>query len=314
MLGRGISNWIFVTGAPRSGTTFVGSMLSAPCGVDYIHEPFNPDCGLPSIDQRYLYLRDDDPRLSRYLPDIEALFEYQAKLRTAYYPRDSFLKRTVKSVAGSRGPFYYRLARLNLLRRAAVIKDPIGCFLGALLQERFGVRPVLLIRHPVTFVASVMRLGWNMTPAPLLDQEELMEDYLANDESGLRSVGDDPIVAAAWIWRSLNTVLLEQARHRPGWIIVRHEDLSNAPVEQFRNLYSQLDLPWSNRVERRVSRSTGAGNVVEADDGRVQQFRRDSKQLHALRIAMLEPEDRRRVFEITGQVAGERYDERSYEI
>lgn len=314
MLGRGISNWVFVTGAPRSGTTFVGSMLSVPFSVDYIHEPFNPDCGLPSIDQRYLYLRDNDPRLSRYLPDIEALFEYRARLRTAYYPRDSVLKRAIKSVAGSRGPFYYRLAKLNLLRRAAVIKDPIGCFLGAFLQERFGVRPVLLIRHPVTFVASVMRLGWNMTPAPLLEQEELVEDYLANDESGLRSVGDDPIVAAAWIWRSLNTVLLEQARHRSGWIIVRHEDLSNAPTEQFLSLYSQLDLPWSNRVERRVSRLTGAGNVVEADDGRVQQFRRDSRKLHALRIAMLKPEDRRRVFEITGQVAGEWYDERSFEI
>ena len=153
-----------------------------------------------------------------------------------------------------------------------------------------------------------------MTPEPLLVQRELIEDYLAADESGLRSVGNDPIVAAAWIWRSLNTVLLAQARQNPGWIVVRHEDLSNAPLEQFQRLYSQLDLPWSNRVERRVRRWTGAGNKVEADKGRVQQFRRDSKQLHALRIAMLEPEDRRRVFEITGRVADTWYDESSFQI
>jgi hypothetical protein len=45
-----IENWIFVTGVIRSGTTFVGKVLSLPLSVDYIHEPFNPLCGMPGID------------------------------------------------------------------------------------------------------------------------------------------------------------------------------------------------------------------------------------------------------------------------
>ena len=39
---------ILVTGAPRSGTTWVGRMLTLAPGVGYIHEPFNPttDAGI----------------------------------------------------------------------------------------------------------------------------------------------------------------------------------------------------------------------------------------------------------------------------
>jgi hypothetical protein len=33
---------ILVTGAHRSGTTWVGRMLALVPGVEYIHEPFNP--------------------------------------------------------------------------------------------------------------------------------------------------------------------------------------------------------------------------------------------------------------------------------
>jgi hypothetical protein len=314
MIGRQVSSWIFVTGAPRCGTTFVGSILSAPLSVDYIHEPFNPDCGLPSIDQRYLYLREDDDRLSKYLPDISALFQYRAKLQTGYYPRDTVLKRTFKSVVGSRGPFYYRLARLNPFHQTAVIKDPIGCLLAGFLQQRFGVRPLLLTRHPVTFVASVLRLGWQMTLEPFLTQRELIEDYLAAEESSLRSAGSDPIEVAAHIWRTLYTVLLRQAQQNDGWLVIRHEDLSNEPVEQFRKLYEDLGLPWSARVERRVNRWSRPGNAIEASKGRVQHFRRDSRQLHALRMAMLEPHERRRVYELTGELASHWYDEQSYGI
>lgn len=314
MLGRDISDWIFVTGAPRSGTTFVGSMLSAPLSVDYIHEPFNPDCGLPSIDQNFLYLRDNDSRLARYLPDIEALFRYEAKIRTGYYPQDSLTKRAIKSVVGSRGPFYYRLARLNPFHSTAVIKDPIGCLLSGFLQRRFGVQPVLMMRHPVTFIASVQRLGWKLTLDPLLKQQELMDDYLAADESGLRSAGDDPIVVNAYLWRALYSVLLQQAGEGPNWLILRHEDLSSEPVDRFRELYGQLALPWSGKVERRVRRWTESKNAAEAAPGRVQQFRRDSRQLHALRMEMLEPKERKRVFEITGEVAGNWYDEQSFRI
>lgn len=309
-----ISNWVYVTGAPRSGTTFIGSILSTPLRVDYIHEPFNPDCGMPSVDQPFLYLRDEDSRLPKYMPDITALFEYRASLRTGYYPRDSRLKKFAKSIVGSRGSFYYRLARLNPFHNAAVIKDPIGCLLTSFLYRHFGVRPLIVLRHPVTFVASVLRLGWTPTLEPLLRQRELIEDYLQADLHELRSAGTDVVELAATQWKALHTVLLNQADQHSDWNVIRLEDVSENPVQRFRELYQYFDLPWSGHVERRVRRWTAPDNQAEVANGRVQQFRRDSRQIHALRAAMLEPQQRRRIFEITGERASRYYDEESYAI
>ena len=46
----GTPGWCFVTGMPRSGTTFVASVLSAGPSVAYVHEPFNARCGIAGVD------------------------------------------------------------------------------------------------------------------------------------------------------------------------------------------------------------------------------------------------------------------------
>lgn len=308
-----IDNWIFVTGAPRSGTTFVGHTLSSPLEVDYIHEPFNPDCGIPSIDRRFLYLRPDGSDAELYRESIDGLFRYQVRLRTGYYPEDSALKRAAKSVVGSRGPFYLRLAKLNPFHTAAVIKDPIGCLLTAYLSERHGVKPVIMVRHPVAVAASVKRLGWSPDLAFVTGQPHLVEDHLHADP--LREADTDTAIrASAWEWRVLNTVLLAEARRHPDWLVVRHEDLSEDPVTTFRELFEKLDLPWTAAVRRRIVRRTSGRNPKEARRGRTQDFSRDSRGLLDLRLGMLSADERREVFEIAGNVAPDLYSEDSYRL
>ena len=308
-----IRNWIFVTGAPRSATTFVGRMLSAPLRVDYIHEPFNPDCGIPGLEQRFLYLRPGREAPDPYRKPIDGLFRYQAKLRTGYYPEDTPAKRAIKRIVGSRGPFYYRLAKLNLFHTAAVIKDPIGCLLTTYLAERHGVRPVVLIRHPVAVAASVKRLGWASSLDFLRDQPDLVEDHFTPDTL-TRADLSTPVRAAAWEWWALNTVLLSEAARHPTWIVVRHEDLSRDAVPVFRRLYGELGLPWSKRVEWEIRRRSSTRNPAEARRGRTQDFSRDSRNLFDLRLGMLTAEERREVFEITRDVALEAYSEESFRL
>ncbi len=308
-----IRNWIFVTGAPRSATTFVGRTLSAPLRVDYIHEPFNPACGIPGIDRRFLYLRPGEEGPDRYRASIDELFHYRARLKTGYYPEDTFTKRAIKRVVGSRGPFYYRLARLNPFHTAAVIKDPIGCLLTGYLAERHGVRPVILIRHPVAVTASIKRLGWTPNLGFLEDQHDLLEDYFAPDTLA-RADLSTTVRAAAWEWWALNRVILSQAAKHPDWIVVLHEDLCREPVTVYRRLYDDLDLPWSNRVEAGVRRRSSSRNPAEARRGRTQDFSRDSRSLFDLRLGMLTAEERREVFEITRDVALAVYSEESFRL
>ena len=308
-----IENWIFVTGAPRSGTTFVGHTLSAPLQVDYIHEPFNPDCGISGINRRFLYLRPDGSDSAAVRESIGGLFRYDVKLSTGYYPEDSVLKKGVKAIVGSRGPFYLRLAKINPFHTAAVVKDPVGCLLTAYLAEQHRVRPVVMVRHPVAVAASVKRLGWKPDLEFLAGQPHLAEDYFQSDcwaDADLST----PIRAAAWEWRALNTVLLAQAALHPDWLLIRHEDLSAEPVATFRTLYRELDLPWSDRLERDVLRRTRGSNPTEARRGRTQDFSRDSRGLLDLRLGMLTAEERREVFAITEDVALDLYPEESFRL
>ncbi len=310
-----VNNWIYVTGAPRSGTTFAGTVLSAPCSVDYLHEPFNPQCGMPEVPHRFLYLPPEGEVPASLCDAVERMFTYDIRFRTGYFRNDTPLRKWIKRVVGSRGVVYLRLARMNPFHTAAVIKDPIGCLMTEYLAARHGVRPVVLIRHPVAFVASVLRLNWSadfeLSTAPLAAQPALVEAFFPDDRDFLTTTWATDLEAAAALWRALNKVLYEQITRHPEWIVLKHEDVSQTPVDTFRMLYQRLDLPWSDRIEALVRRKTGAGNKVEAGRS-VQDFNRNSAEIFSLRRQMLTPEERQRVLEITGDVALSYYPESSF--
>ncbi len=309
--------WIFVTGAPRSGTTFAGKILSTPLAVDYIHEPFNPACGLPGMNTRYAYVRPgtEEERDLRRL--VSRMLAYDFRLTTAFYERDTLLKRLAKSAVGSRGPYYLRLARLNPLSRYAVVKDPVGCLLTGWLTREFGFRSVVLLRHPIAFVASTRRLGWNLREHldALIAQPDLLDDWFGPElQELLGRRWSTHAERGAVLWRALNAVLLRQAAEQDDIMVLRHEDLSARPVPAFRSLYERLDLPWSPRVERRVRRLTEAGNRVEAGKGRVQDFVRDSAGLLDLRLGQVEADERTRIWELTRDVAEPHYPQETFMV
>lgn len=78
LFDKKIKNWIFVTGLIRSGTTFVGTILSHPISFDYIHEPFNPQCGILGMEYKHRYIRPtlDTIEMQKYHRLVEPLFSY----------------------------------------------------------------------------------------------------------------------------------------------------------------------------------------------------------------------------------------------
>ena len=63
----------------------------------------------------------------------------------------------------------------------------------------------------------------------------------------------------------------------PEWIIKRHEDLSLNPVKEFRNIYRRLSIPFSEKIQSRIKKSTNNNNPSEAPEGVTHQMQRDSK-------------------------------------
>lgn len=303
--------WIYVTGVPRSGTSFVGRILSWPFSVDLIFEPSDPVVGIPGIDRRYIYLRPRSGGQQEYEKLLDRIFTYDFAYRSpASRPSDGWLTRVRKQVIGPRGAVHLWLAKCNPCHNCAVIKDPDGALLTEFLYARHGVRPVICVRHPTAFVASFLELRMPTDLPELAGQPTLIEDYFGGDPSVFDVNPDDPIADAATLWWGLNRVLLDQCSHHPDWIVVVHEDLCQAPVATFRYLFERLELPWSARVERAIRQRTAAHNKAEARHW--QDHYRNSAALFELRRSMLTTEDRQKVFDITRDVALRIYTEQSF--
>ncbi len=311
-----IKNWIFVTGAIRSGTTFVGQILSLPLEVDYIHEPFNPTCGMPGIERGYRYVRSslDTEQMQSYHELTKSIFNYDLTLKSWHPHNDPWPRTAIKRLAGSRGPFYLRLAKLNPFHKAAVIKDPTGSLLSEYLHLHFGVKPVIAIKHPTSFIASLKRVNWWPHPGKMKDQPHLIEDYFADEPDFLHKKWSTPILRSAAYWRALNKVFLTQTSKYPDWQVITHEQLSQNPVANFKTLYEALDLPWSASVKDKIIKQTQNNSSAEAKKGLVQDFQRNSKDIFEMRRNSLSLEERKAIFEVVEDVALQIYTKESFAI
>ncbi len=311
-----IKNWIFVTGVIRSGTTFVGTVLSLPLEVDYIHEPFNPQCGIPGMNRWYRYVRPslDTEEMQRYHELTKFIFSYDFTLRSKIPKNDPWFRKMIKHILGSRGPFYLRLAKPNPFHKAAIIKDPTGNLLSEYLYLHFGVKPVIVIKHPASFIASLKRLNWWPSPRKFNDQPHLIEDYFSDEDNFLNRDWSNPVLGAAAYWRAIYKVLLAQSGKYPDWQVITHEELSQAPVLVFNRLYERLDLPWSESVKGKILKQTQGNRSAQARKGRVQDFKRNSADIFRVRRDSLSAKERRAIFEVTKDVALQIYSRESFSI
>ena len=218
---------ILVTGAHRSGTTWIGKMLALAPGIGYIHEPFSPVTapGISSAPFTDYYTRVDSTNEALYLPGLERTLRFDYGYR-AQLP-------AVRSPAGAARSAQDALAFARARRSHArpLVKDPIALLSAEWLAERFGMDVVVTIRHPAAFAASVLRLGW----APSLDE-------------------------AAESWRSLYAVVDGYRERHSDWLFVRHEDASRDPLPTFAFLYERLGLELTPAAEQEIASHSAPWN------------------------------------------------------
>jgi hypothetical protein len=310
-------DWIFVTGMIRSGTTFLGTILSKPLSVDYIHEPFNGAYTLPErrrLIPQYVRAEDQSQAADRFRDSVSKLFAYRIGMQFAPNDMDSRWRKTGKFVVGSRGPFYLRLAKANMLRSSAIIKDPMAGISTEFLYREFGVKPVIIVRHPVSLAASLRRVQWFPQVHDFRLQPDLIQDYLLNDATFLQQDWSDRLLEAMAHWRLLHRMLLRQAEKYEDWVVITHEELSADPQSVFRNLYRELDLPWSPGISRKITSLTQRAGKTQPQPGRVQDFRRDSAQLFKTRRNSIPLTLRKKIFDITADVALQLYPRDSFAL
>jgi len=264
---------ILVTGAHRSGTTWVGKMLSADALTAYVSEPLNvyhrPGVFRAKVSHWYQYICEENA--GEYLPAFQELLDFD------YHLWDEI--RSLRSLKD-----FLRMGRdLRIFSNGLMngqrllIKDPFAVFSAPWFAEKLNCKVVVTIRHPAALANSLKRLNWTFDFSDLLQQPSLMRDYLEPYRDEMRAIQTDDIIGqSALLWKLIYRSVHTTCELHPDFIIVRHKDLARDPVNGFRGLYASLGLDYTPRVEKFILNSTGSNNPVELSRKKTHSVKLDS--------------------------------------
>jgi hypothetical protein len=151
-------------------------------------------------------------------------------------------------------------------RRRVLIRDPFAALSIEWFSRRLGVDTVVIVRHPVAVVSSLKRLRYVFDFTNLLEQPLLMDQRLARFrsemESTLRNPGDI-VGQGSLLWRIVYASIAEDQQRLSSIRVVRHEDLSLDPVNEYSRLYEALGMPLGARARQTIARNTSERNPKE---------------------------------------------------
>jgi hypothetical protein len=253
---------ILVSGMHRSGTTWVGKILSADSHLAYISEPLNVlhRPGVMRVPTRHWYTYICDDHDGELLPALRETLQFK------YHPWLELKSLRSLKDAGRMFANWRTFVRGRLRSLSPLVKDPFAVFSLAWFARQFNARVVIVVRHPAAVASSLKRLGWNFNFADLLNQPLLMRDWLEPYREDMQvqlTEQGDVIAQASLLWRMIYHVTGMLRENHPDFILVRHEDLSKDPVSGFQHLFEQLDLDYDRSVESLVLGASSSKNPSE---------------------------------------------------
>ncbi len=301
---------ILVTGAHRTGTTWIGKMLAAGGEAAYISEPLNvlhrPGVMRATVKHWYTYICPENENI--YLNALQDTLAYRYHLWTEIKSLRS-LKDLLRM-----GRDWGIFIRGHFRHQRPLLKDPFAIFSAPWFATRLGSQVVISVRHPAAFASSLKRLGWPFDFKDLLVQPLLMRDWLEPYRSKIEAMPTDDVIGqSSLLWQIIYKTVTELKQSFPELLIVRHEDLSLDPLNGFQSLYGSLGLRFSQRVEKAILKSTSSSNPQEVSKKAAHAIKLDSRaNIHNWK-QRLQPTEIDRVRKLTAEVAGDYYPEGEWE-
>ncbi|WP_191621205.1 hypothetical protein [Marinihelvus fidelis] len=228
---------MFLTGAPRCGSSWAGQALSAAIGARYIYEPFNP----------------------QWAPALKGRSGHFRYLGANASPRSEIVTAADRAFAGQQGlKQWARAAYRGYLgnamtgRARVLVKDPTACLMAEWLARHYPIRVGIIFRHPCGFASSLSQLEWDFRVDRLLSQPGLLRKHLSRHEQLLRQAGKDPWLRKGAFWGALHHVFLAQSMDHPDWVLWPYESLCAEPEAQFQALARSLDFDVDDNALRRA--------------------------------------------------------------
>jgi len=267
---------ILITGSHRSGTTWVGRILSAAPGTVYVSEPFNPlhRPGICRAEFPLWYTHVHAGNEHQFSAAIDDMLAFRYGIRSELGALRS-LKDGGRMLRDASAFLRARLARHS----RAIIKDPIALLSTQWLVSRYNAHAVVLVRHPAAFAASLKRVGWKLSFSNFLEQPALMDGCLQRYSKEIEQAVKFPpgvVERGALLWKILYAFVLEELVALQQVRVIRHEDLSLNPAAEFLEIFRWTGLSATSRVTRIIETYSNTDNPKEARGKKVFELKRNS--------------------------------------
>ncbi|MEX1071329.1 MAG: hypothetical protein WEC37_01765, partial [Anaerolineales bacterium] len=194
----------------------------------------------------------------------------------------------------------------RLGHRRVLLKDPFAIFSTPWFAERLNCEVVIVLRHPAAFVSSLKRLDWPFDFQHILDQPLLMRDLLEPFRSEMVDAihhQQDVVGQGSLLWRLICYVTHKTQQAHPNFHVVLHEEISLQPIQGFERLYTELELPFTSKVQKGIMKATSAKNPQEVSLDSIYSTNLDSAANLENWRQRLSQEEIARIHELTKDVA-----------
>ncbi len=248
---------VVISGLPRSGTSWVAKALSFDPSFTLYREPDNSEF-VPGAPEKSLW--------NKYLRKGVSIPAYDGHIARALRGEIA----TNFTMKENPGPIFARLPvrlhglperfpQLYMRKRNVIVKFvhtnlALDWMSGCCPEARI----VSLIRHPVGQFESWLRLGWVPEPKMLLNDAQLVDEYLAPFVELIRRADSFWAKAGAY-WGAINHVAYRQTASGAAHSSVPFEWLCQDAPLRMRELSERLDMQWTS----------DAGQFVKPVDGSV---------------------------------------------
>lgn len=223
---RGDERPVLIVGHGRSGTSWVGHILSTARGTRYHREPCHPE--------------------KRDIADFgigSTLDVWQRYVRPG--TRDAYLEAALDPAFRGAG------------QPRPIVKEVASVFSLRWIMDRYDPIVIVIVRNPIPTVMSALRIGVDpeAARASLLGRSALFEDHLAPYRAIIRDARGACATQAA-IWAARHVVLADVLEGSQGPILVRYEDLCADPEAGFRTLFQAAGLAWTEASRDEIRKTT----------------------------------------------------------
>ena len=305
---------ILITGSHRSGTTWIGHIVRQSSKIHYINEPFNiehpPGRGVfdASFDHWYTYI-DSENEIKYYKPLKKAVsLSYSPISELAHSQSRKKYYKAFKEQA--------IFLKSRLLQKRVLLKDPLAFFSAEWMHEKIGTQNIVVVRHPAAFAGSLKRKEWSFDFSNLLNQKSLLNCLDASLRDDMLSMMSEPkgaIEQAILLWNIIHSRVEYYQSRYPEWYFIKHEDISQNPLEEFKRLFNYLDLSFTKPIQECVLKYSNSDNPVEAEQGITHTLKRNSQENIKSWKKRLSSQEIQKIYDGTRNISSKFYSDLDWE-